>query len=175
MTEASPIWQTWDFWNFIIALIALLAALYSIWYTRQRDKLSLEITDTTYEELPHNPHFVCFSLFNNSSTALRLTNVELFELNGKPASVILGHEYQFPPKTTTATSLFDLPAHHLASPHYFENPFQREILIPANDFIEFKYYITPFSPNMTIKVTSDKPIHRWSKTKTFSVHFVQSD
>ena len=45
---------SWDFWNFLIALIALLVALYSVWYTKQRDKLSLEITDATFEEATAN-------------------------------------------------------------------------------------------------------------------------
>lgn len=77
---------SWDFWNFLIALIALLVALYSVWYTKQRDKLSLEITDATFEELECNPFFVCFSVFNNSSSAVKITDIRLCNQDGTPAS-----------------------------------------------------------------------------------------
>lgn len=176
-TVEPPIWQTWDFWNFMIALIALLVALYSIWYTRQRDKLSLEIIDTIYDKPEGNPYFVHFTIFNNSSTAVRITDVSLFEPNGTPASTLLGYEYKNPSDKEPITNPFgfDFKPVSFPSPYYFEAPFNHDTIIPANSSETFKYYINPFTPNMKIVVTSDKPIHRWSKQKTFLVHFVQSD
>lgn len=164
-------WLSWDFWNLLIALIALLVALYSVWYTRQRDKISLEITDATFEELEHNPFFVCFSVFNNSPSAVKITDIKLCNQDGTPASLILGHDYQ--PPQIPEDSLFS-PV-YIPEPYYFEAPFINEVFIPANDSMTFKYYINPFAPNMIIHVTSDKPLHRWSKTKTFSVHFMKSN
>lgn len=171
--ETTPFWQTLDFWSFLIALIALLVALYSVWYTKQRDKLSLEITDATFEELECNPFFVCFSVFNNSSSAVKITDIRLCNQDGTPASLILGHEYQPSQISESADLLF--PPVYIPEPYYFEAPFINEVFILANDSMVFKYYINPFTPNMIISITSDKPIHRWSKTKTFSVHFVKTD
>lgn len=167
--ENTPFWQTLDFWNFVIAVLALLAAFYSIWYTRQRDKTTLEIIDTWYETPEGNPFFIGFTIFNNSSTAVRLTNVELLNLNGTPASVLREYEYESPNKDKHLS-----PAMYY-DPFHQNSPFDREEIIPANADTSFKYYLNPFSPDMKIKVTTDRPIHRWSKTKIFSVHFVKTD
>lgn len=167
--ETTPFWLTLDFWNFVIAVLALLAAFYSIWYTRQRDKTTLEIVDTWYEISEGNPFFVGFTIFNNSSTAVRLTNMELLNLNGTPAKIIKDYEYKNPDEDTFLSSAA------FFNPDYDPEPFDRDEIIPANEDTSFRYYLNPFSPEMKIRVTADRPIHRWSKTKTFLVHFVKSD
>ncbi|MCK1211142.1 hypothetical protein [Streptococcus uberis] len=166
----SNILNSWDFWNTLIASLALMVALYSVWYTRKRDRVSLEIINTWYEEPEGNPFFIGFNIFNNSSTAIRITNIELLNLDNSPASVIDGYEYKSPDDNTSWLS----PALNL-------NLFQQEVafkedeIIPSNKDTHFKYYLNPFSPDMKIKVTADRPINRWSKSKTFLVHFVKSD
>ncbi|WP_024398866.1 hypothetical protein, partial [Streptococcus suis] len=94
--ETTPLWQTLDFWNFVIAVLALLAAFYSIWYTRQRDKTKLEIVNTWYEKPDGNPYFVVFKIFNNSSTAVKITNLTLLHLDGKIVEIIKDYKYKPP-------------------------------------------------------------------------------
>lgn len=48
---------SWDFWNTIIALLALVVAIYSVWYTRQRDKASLEVVESWWKKPDGNPFF----------------------------------------------------------------------------------------------------------------------
>ena len=76
-----------------------------------------------------------------------------------------GHEYQASQISESADLLFLQPI--FQNHTIFEAPFINEVFIPANDSMVFKYYINPFTPNMIINITSDKPIHRWSKLKHF--------
>lgn len=48
-------------------------------------------------------------------------------------------------------------------------------IIPANDSIEYSYYLNPRPSEIIIKLTTDKPIKRLSKTKLFPTHFSKSD
>ncbi|HEL2333376.1 hypothetical protein [Streptococcus suis] len=167
--ETTPLWQTLDFWNFVIAVLALLAAFYSIWYTRQRDKTKLEIVNTWYEKPDGNPYFVVFKIFNNSSTAVKITNLTLLHLDGKIVEIIKDYKYKPPYRINL------LGSDYRFDPFHESKVFDREEIIPANAETSFKYYLNSFSTDMKIKVTADRPIYRWSKTKTFSVHFVKTD
>lgn len=124
--EPTPFWQTLDFWNFIIAVLALLAAFYSIWYTRQRDKTTLEIFKTWYKIPEGNPFLISFTLFNNSSTAVKVTNIELLNLDNTPASVIENYSYKSPYQND-----FWAPASVNIAPNYEPKPFNKEESIEA--------------------------------------------
>ncbi|MDQ8820625.1 hypothetical protein RFF58_06195 [Streptococcus ruminantium] len=167
--ETTPFWQTLDFWNFVIAVLALLAAFYSIWYTRQRDKTTLEIVNTWYEKPEGNPYFVGFTIFNNSSTAVKITNLTLIHQDGKSVEIIKDYKYKPPHRVNLFGSDYRF------DPFHETKVFDREKIIPANADTSFKYYLNSFSADMKIKITADRPLHRWSKTKTFSVHFVKTD
>lgn len=87
---------SWDFWNTIIALLALVVAIYSVWYTRQRDKASLEVVESWWKKPDGNPFFLGFTIFNNSSTAIKITNIELLTKDDKPLHILKNHEYNDP-------------------------------------------------------------------------------
>lgn len=168
-------------WNFVISVIALIVALYSVWYTRQRDKASVEIQYTTYTIKEYNPTQISFSILNCSNSPIKITNVELLNLDGSRVNVIYNHKFKFPPRkpqvdyfgllTPTTLSVEDLQFTPFFQESVFKNP---EIIFP-NKWRDFRYYVNPFNNPLKIRITADRPIHRWSKRKTFLVHFVQSD
>lgn len=166
--------------NLLISVIALIASFYSIWYTLQRDKVSLEIESTTYFTDKYNPVRIHFSILNCSSTPVKITQLELLNLDNSPVQIIYNHKFKVP-KQPAIDSIFGIPRplsveHILCIPYdseelVFSNP---EIIFP-NTSSDFRYYIDSFANQIKIRVTADRPINRWSKTKVFLVHFSNSE
>ena len=161
---------SWDFWNTIIALLALVVAIYSVWYTRQRDKASLEVVESWWKKPDGNPFFLGFTIFNNSSTAIKITNIELLTKDDKPLHVLKNHEYNDP--DSNPDSLFSKFSYN---PFFDEEIFETSRFIPSGQEWNLKYYVKSFGNPVKIRITADRPLHRWSKTKTFSVHCMKSN
>lgn len=146
-----------DAMSFIISIFALVISIYSIWYTKRRNKHSLEIDDCYYLKFSNSPYQLSFDVVNNSTSGIRILDVSICDVDNQPVKVI---EYDPVPIT---------------SPQEFASPFNTERFLEPNNRIEISNYVKETPDNLIIKVSCNKPISWFSKSKTFLIHPVKSD
>lgn len=56
-----------------------------------------------------------------------------------------------------------------------QDPFTIPEIIPANETRTYSYYLNPMENPINIVVTADKPIKGFRKTKSFIIHFVETN
>lgn len=169
MKFLTPLFTTWEFWNFVIAVTALMISIYSIWYTKRNDKHSIEIVDCYINQKNGRPTMIMFAVLNNSNSSIKLLNVELFFYSGSPVNPL---EY-IPEQTYSThgqTSFVDV----LRQEEYSE-PFDGEVILAPYSKEEFSYYLNPYSRDLKIKITCDRPIKGFRKSRLIPVHFKKFD
>lgn len=162
-----------EFWNFVIAFSALSLALYSIYYTRKKDAHSIEITNAYISLVESRPALIMFNVVNTSNSVIRIENVELFAMDGKQFEHM---NYKPKPKTTyTGAGHFKIPVPELIHPYEYASPFNDSEVLPPFEKLELRYYLNPYSHVIKIKVTCNRPIHRFRKNKSFTIHLKEFD
>lgn len=162
-------YSSFELWGFIIALIALFISFYSIYYTKKGDKYSIEVKDTYIRTEPGRPALVSFSIFNDSKNSLKILKVELFFSDGrimKPLDYV-------PEQTYSQAGFYNVP-NYIHSSEYSSPLEHEEILAPYTE-IDLSYYVNPYSLDINVKVTCDKPINKFAKEKLFSIHLIKSE
>lgn len=160
-----------DFWNFMIAVVALLIALYSVYYTRKNDKHSIEITDAYVSFVKHRPTLIIFSVLNNSNSSIKIKRVELLHANGD----LINHLNYEPEQTYSTIEPLNIRVPDPPQPYEHASPFDGLEVVPPYEKLELSYYLELYRSDMKIRVTCDRPIHRFRKSKLFTPHFKKLD
>ncbi|MEY8370157.1 hypothetical protein AAK938_01460 [Aerococcaceae bacterium 50-4] len=152
-----------DFWNLIIALLALILAIYSIWYTRRKDRYSIEVIEAEYFQNDSDPYLIFFKVFNTSNAPITITDIQLLDFHEHIVETLdfePGSNSKFP------YGPIDIPANWR-----YQKPFTDSKIIPSENYAEFSYYLNPLVSPMIIKVSTNHNIQWFSKTKLFKVKF----
>lgn len=158
-----------NFWNFLIAVLALLVSLYSVWYTSKNNRHSIEIVDCYIEQTKNRPTMIMFDILNNSNSSIKLLNVELFFYDGsriKPLDYI-------PEQTYSSIGMTRIP--DIIRQEEYSQQFDHEEILAPYSKSEFRYYLNPYSQDLKIQVTCDRPIKGLKKSKLVPVHFKKLD
>lgn len=182
---------TWDFWNTAIAVIALIISIYSIWYTHKNDEFTLQITNAGYYLDDELPPMLSFDIFNNSSKAITIEKLRIYNKDGDSIELLLNFDQDefyeelvrlkneerrlSDPFGLDISSAFH--TRHFLYPNSYsdQEPFTKSEIIPANDSVDYSYYINPMVTPLKIEIEADQRINKFRKTKSFIVHFDKFD
>ncbi len=154
--------KSFELWNFVISVLALTIALYSIYYTRKNDKHSIEITDSYVSFIDHRPTLIMFDVLNTSNSSIKILDVD--------GSLITPLDYKPEQKYTVVNGMRIPDAYNK---YDYSLPFESPEVVPPYEKIELRYYLDPYRSDMKIKITCNKPIHRFRKSKLFSPQFMK--
>jgi hypothetical protein len=112
---------------------------------------------------------IWFDILNDSTSSIKLLKVELFFNDGKPVMAV---DYE-PEQTYSGSGVYKVP--DFLSPTDYARRFDGETILGPNSKEEFRYYLESFSPDIKIKVTCDRPIKGFRKSKSIPVHFKKFD
>lgn len=180
-TQAIPFWQNLDFWNFAIAFIALIISIIALIHSIYYNLVKLKISNCIAARLDKGYDWLySFEVSNLSNISVIITKIELYSKTGKLLSdnqfdpeakfnFEQEIEYQqelenrspFLPSIPPVRSSFDYS--------WCSNPFSQETEVFPNSKVEFSYYLDE-EPH-TIKISTDKRIHRLRKHQSFIVGF----
>lgn len=136
-----------------IAIIALLVAIYSVWYTRKTNNFKVYVDNALISPQQFNPFLLSFEVLNDSPKAIFLESVSI---SGAGLKLLLDHEFI-----------------EYGDSMYYEDdeqsPFTESTLLPANNPVEFSYYIEKPVREITITLTTNTYIRCFSKTISFTV------
>lgn len=145
-----------DFWNFVIAVVALVVAIYSVWYTKRRDKFTLELDNCCYERhRDYAPIIFSFDVVNNSSAGIRILAIE-FDLN----------TVSYDPFEENRNR--DLIA--VTANYEYDSQFTGNEFLESQARKSYSYFIAKPQNTVTLTITADKPLKWWSKSKSFTIH-----
>lgn len=137
----------------IIAIMTLLASFYSVWYTRKTNNFRIHIDNPIISSQNFNPYLLSFEVLNDSPKAIYLESVSI---SGDGLKLLLDHEFI-----------------EYGDPMYYEDdeqsPFIKSTLLPANNPVEFSYYIKEPVKEITVTLTTNTYIRCFSKTISFTV------
>ena len=137
----------------IIAVMTLLASFYGVWYTRKTNNFKVYVDNALISPQQFNPFLLSFEVLNDSPKAIFLESVSI---SGAGLKLLLDHEFI-----------------EYGDSMYYEDdeqsPFTESTLLPANNPVEFSYYIEKPVREITITLTTNTYIRCFSKTISFTV------
>ena len=137
----------------IIAVMTLLASFYGVWYTRKTNTFRIHIDNPIISSQNFNPYLLSFEVLNDSPKAIYLESISI---SGDGLELLPDHEFI-----------------EYGDSMYYEDdeqsPFTESTLLPANNSVEFRYYIKEPVKEITVTLTTNTYIRCFSKTISFTV------
>lgn len=163
-----------DMLNIIAAWVGAVTGVIGLLYSVAMNRATVKISNCFKDRVdPKSDYQYNFELVNASNVAVVIKSVQLFDINGKeifdngfdPSSVV-------PRYATDEYGLSRIPLPLLDSSWYSE-PFEDETDLFPNSSVGFSYYLNkvPYK----IKVTTNKQIHFFSKSKSFTPIYKKCD
>ncbi|MGF3075698.1 hypothetical protein [Facklamia sp. P12934] len=146
-----------------ISFIALLVSLYSVFYIRKENSYRIQITDLFIDEDDkYNPPMLQFSLFNDSKNSVTIKNLEIKNVDGSSINFL-------PDYIPSDDYYSNFP--RVISPGEYQQPFETEIIIPANKDQYFSYYLSSPIKEAKITITTKQNLRHFNKSQSFIVKF----
>lgn len=137
----------------IIAILTLLVAIGGVCYTYKTNNFRVYVDNALISPQQFNPFLLSFEVLNDSPKAIFLESVSI---SGAGLKLLLDHEFI-----------------EYGDSMYYEDdeqsPFIKSTLLPANNPVEFSYYIKEPVKEITITLTTNTYIRCFSKTISFTV------
>lgn len=160
--------STLEFWNLVIAVLALLIALYSLWYTHKKDQYIIEVVDYSFNRKYDRPFLLNFSVFNASNSPVKITDLKLYDLYNNPVEII---EYEPKVEYYTGTNGQPTVAKDIPMDWDYAKMLPHVAIVPSESIISFRYYVGQLPNPIVIRITTNKRVHWFSKSKSFDIEF----
>lgn len=168
------IFDNMDMLNIIAAWVGAVTGVIGLLYSVAINRATIKITKCFKDRVnPKSDYQYNFKLVNTSNISIVIKKVQLFDTNGKevfdngfdPNSVV-------PMYGTDTYGLVRIPLPPLDNEWYSE-PFESETDLSPNTSVTFSYYLD--KAPCKIKITTNKQIRFFSKTKSFFPSFKKCD
>lgn len=169
-----------------ISFIALLISLYSVYYTHKENRHRILVTESSIIlDEPYNPPMLRFSLFNDSKSSVTITNLIISTIDGSTINFLTDYEPTFDEPKTIQSPMSVMGIQISTASHIdfgraprsneYQNPFTSPATIPANQGLEFSYYVAEPIVNAKIVVTAQQRLRYFKHTQSFIVKFSKLD
>ena len=168
------IFDNMDILNIIAAWIGAITGVVGLLYSVTMNRATVKISNCFMDRInPKSDYQYNFELVNTSNVAVVIKRVQLFDTSGKEI-----FDNGFDPNSVTPNYIIDtlgltrLP-HTPIDGSWYSEPFEDETDLFPNYSVAFSYYLdtAPYK----IKVTTNKQIHFFSKSKLFTPIYKKCD